>query len=146
MREHFNLRADALLAAEVRPDDAPYFREFTFQYKLRRDSRRTFARRRPPADPMASLAIRAEWRQIIGYAKLTPLEEKVLHSWLAGDTFDVLAILNGSSKQAVYKCFSRALKKIRAAYDVYPFAGFADVFLSEIRRGRRTQNRRYTSD
>lgn len=146
MNQSLNLRADALLASVERPDDAPYFREFTFKYKLRRDGLRTFREKKRPADPMVRLALRAEWRQIIEYARLTQLETEVLQGWIAGDTFDVLSILHRTSKQSVYKAFKKALRKIREAYDAYPYSGLADVFLSEIRRGQRTQNRWDTSE
>lgn len=146
MNNSLNLRADALLAFEERPADAPFFREFTFKYKLRRDGLRKFREKKRPADPMVRLAIRAEWRQIIDFARLTQQEILVLQGWMAGDTFEVLSILHGTTKQSVYKSFKKALRKIREAYEVYPYSGLADVFLSEIRRGQRTQNRWNTSE
>ena len=146
MKDSTSLRADALLAAQDRPKDAPFFIEATFAYKLRRDRCRAFKPKRDPPDAMRSLVLRREWNEVLARSGLSTRERGILAARIAGDSFEAIAIVNGTSRQAVHKAFRRIAAKVVAAYESYPFAGLGDVYLCEIRRGSRTQNGRHTSD
>ncbi len=130
-------RADALLAECARPPDRPFYRDATFAYKLRRDRDRAFKPKEPPPDPNFAPMLRQEILTILNRSGLSARERSTLREWMEGRTFQEIGQVQGVSKQMVHKVFSNAIKKIRASYHVYPYAGLHEVFREEITRGKR---------
>ncbi|CAN5516490.1 hypothetical protein BH11ARM1_BH11ARM1_18010 [soil metagenome] len=76
-----------------------------------------------------------ECQTVYDNAKLTPRQASVLQMKLSGYTFEEIGERRGSSKQSSQNIFLQAVKKIARALHVYPYAGLADVYNSETRRG-----------
>lgn len=129
--------ADALLALCEPEPSAPFYTEPRFELRMRTDRRRTreLATRTPP---LPDLFLGRECRSVIRAAKLTQRQWQVVHLRLAGVTFEQIGRIGGHSKQGAQNIFVAALKKIRHAFTVYPYAGLSDVYRSETRRGGRT--------
>lgn len=132
-------RADALLAAQPRPKESPFYREATFFLKLRGYLREIRSRKDPPEPPAFYRLLRHEWCEIIEGAGLDDDEALILREHLSGASTTSLGKLLGASRQAIHQRFQRAIEKIRVSYAVYPYAGLAEAYRSDIKRGRRNR-------
>lgn len=128
-------RADALVAAYNRREEFPFFREKNFVVKLRREGSKIRKIKQRPIDPAQRYLNVREWRETLRFAGLTDREAATLAQVIRGDSLSGIAVFEGVSRQAVHQRFQRIVEKIRVAYDVYPYAGLADVYRSELKRG-----------
>lgn len=76
-----------------------------------------------------------ECREICALARLTRHQTEVLDLRLGGMTFEQIGRCRRHSKQAAQNIFLQAIKKFARALHVYPYAGLADVYRHETRRG-----------
>ena len=134
--EDLDFVADALLALCESDAAAPAYTEATFHYKLRRARvREPVIARRIAAlspDPLRLEEVGA----LILSARLTPAQHECLTLRLDGFTFADVGTLCGTSKQSARTTFVAALAKLRRAWRTYRYAGLAEVYRSELRRGR----------
>lgn len=134
--EDLDFVADALLALCESDASAPAYTEATFQYKLRR------ARAREPViarmlaqlapDPLGEKEVAA----LIGAARLTPYQHECLTLRLDGFTFADIGRLCGTTKQSVQATFIASISKLKKSWRGYAYSGLAEVYRSEVRRGR----------
>ena len=129
-------RADALLAATPRTKEAPFYREQTFFLKLIGYKRDIRARRERPELPEFHQLLRSEWCAIIESADLDRDERILLREHLSGLTLALLGRSLGITRQAAVKRFQRVLEKIRASHAVYPYAGLAEAYRNDRKRGK----------
>ncbi len=133
-------RSDALLAAVPKPKDSPFISEKYLRRKVIRDAQIDPKVIAPP-DLAAPLTF-AEVRAVLRSCQLTAHQRVVVYQVLEGRTLEEIGA-GHVSRQAIWKTFQAALKKIRSHWDVYPYSGLADVYRSEIRRkGRVTPSAR----
>lgn len=146
MNPYVNLPADAFLAAQPRSKEAPFFIESTFAYKLRRDRSRTFKRGPELGDPVERQLLRDEWEDVRSRADLSAREALVVQARLSGETFEEIGHRLAITRQAAHLVWQGAVTKLQRARASSPYTGLRDVYLSEIRRGKRTQMSRHPSD
>lgn len=92
----------------------------------------------PPGSPsVADWIFRKEWQFILKHAGLTDRQRDVCLQRLAGWTFVEIGRQGGHSKQGAQNIFFQALKKIRSAWRVYPYAGLSSIYRQEVARGAR---------
>ena len=72
--------------------------------------------------------MRQDWREILEMARLTARQREVFCLRAMGHTYEEIGRKNGHTKQGAQNIFLQAVKKIRAAYYVYPYAGLAQVY------------------
>ncbi len=128
-------RADALVARHNPREEFPFFREKNFVVKLRREGSKVGKIKQRTVDPAQRYLNVSEWRETLRLAGLTARECATLGLVIRGDSLSGIAVAEGVSRQAVHQRFQRIVEKIRLAYDVYPYAGLADVYRSELKRG-----------
>jgi len=129
--------ADALLSICEQDRAAPFYRDEDFARLLRSE------RPEPLYEEMVAATgpdelVRQECAWILQRARLTPRQERVLRQRLQGATFEMIGRGLGGSKQYAQQVFSQVVKKIWRARNVYRYAGLAEVYRSEIRRGSST--------
>lgn len=130
-------RADAFLAEHPRPREAPFYREATFTRKLQGYRREIRTRKPPPEPPSFHQLLRREMLEIVEASGLDPVESMLVREHLCGLSLQLLGRSLGVSRQAAHERFHRAIEKIRACYAVYPYAGLAEAYRSELKRGKR---------
>lgn len=135
--EDLSFVADALLALCEDEGEAPAYGEEVFRHKLRLSRLR---------DPVAGLALLdfapdplrwSEVAELIVKARLTARQRDALFLRLDGFDFEGVGQLLGSSRQSIRKTILSAIVKVRRSKRDYPYAGLADVYRSETRRGKR---------
>lgn len=129
--------SDALLALCERSPDRPHYSEATFQKKLSVARRREAAMPLPASPGVTDGLFRKEWQFILKHAGLTERQRDVCLQRLAGWTFVEIGRQGGHSKQGAQNIFFQALKKIRSAWRVYPYAGLSSIYRQEVSRGAR---------
>lgn len=76
-----------------------------------------------------------EMHEILRRARLTPRQRDVVARRLTGQTFEEISG-GRTSRQAIQQMFLRGIEKIREAFHAYAYAGLADVYRWEVRRGK----------
>lgn len=133
--DRLTLMADSLLAMVERDPEYPCYGEESFARKVRNAQKRNAQLPLPTLDPAGIYLSEQEWLEITKDAGLTRRQQEVFAARLAGDTFEAIGHAGGHTKQGAQSIFRQAVKKVLAIQCVYPYAGLAEVYRSEVRRG-----------
>lgn len=127
-RDHNDYAADLLLSACERDVCEPFYRNESFNVKLRRSHRRDLeigeTAMSKPFDPL----LRTECLDVFANANLTARQMEIVEQWLDGWSYEEIGQASGHTRQAAQRVFTQALKKLRAAYRVYPLQGMSEVY------------------
>ena len=132
---HIENEADRLLS-KTSKCSAAYFGRCSLARKLRVDRERGHRLdvRLDTLSEATTMLRRNVLRAVVLKARLTQRQSQVLRASLAGQGWLDIGRRLGMTKQAARRVFLQAIKKIRHAWDAYPFAGLDQVYREEVRR------------
>lgn len=116
-------------------DERPFFSEAGLERKIAYNRRQTLAYasliNESQNDPFRS----GELRNILTAAKLTRRQYEVIKLRARGLTFQEIGRIWNRTKQGAQRVYQQAVRKLKRARRVYPFAGLNEVYRQEIHRG-----------
>jgi hypothetical protein len=115
--------------------DRPYFSDAGLDRRIAYSRRKALANASRLAPQVGDPFRTAELRNIVHAAKLTKRQYDVIRLRSRGLTFDEIGRLWNRTKQGAQRVFQQAVRKLRRAQRVYPFAGLNEVYRQEIHRG-----------
>ncbi|CAN5619913.1 hypothetical protein BH11ARM2_BH11ARM2_34920 [soil metagenome] len=121
-----------LLERSDRHDDAPCVGERYAVRKMREDRHLPLEKARRLQAHQVEELLREECLCALETAKLTPRQIEVLGGRMDGSSLSELA----GSRQSAQTVYKAALEKVGRAWRRNPYAGLAQVYRSEVNRGR----------
>lgn len=116
-------------------EQRPFFSDAGLERKIAHNRRKTLANAsfflQAQTDPFKT----GELRSILKAAKLTRRQSEVIKLRAKGLTFEEIGKLWNRTKQGAQRVYQQAVRKLKRARRVYPFAGLNEVYRQEIHRG-----------
>lgn len=115
--------------------ERPFFSKTSFDRKLAYGRRQTLTHAQIIGQEQNDPFKAGELKTLIRTANLTSRQLEVIRLRVRGQTFEQIGQKWNRTKQGAQRVYQQAVKKLRRAKGVYPYAGLNEVYRQEIHRG-----------